>query len=351
MDAGPPPGRQAESDGDTIIILPHGVAGCGPEREILVAKAMRILISGAAGNLGTFIARSLREGAHQLRLMVHRTPLAADLAGEEVVQADLSRPDTLAGVCSEVDAIVHVAGVLFEPRPERFLHHTNVDFVRNLLREAVPAGVSRFVLVSFPQVEGETTPDRPARGRLDAEPASLHARTRLQAEREVIAAGQGSRTRPIVLRSGIVYGTGVLMIEAARWLMRRRLMAVWRQPTWYHWLALPDFLAAVRAAVERSQVEGIYHLGDDHPLTVQDGLDKLAEHWGTAKPWRFPGWSFYLAAAAVELYASLTGSAAPLHRDFIRIGMISHCGDTSRMKQDLLPKLEYPSLEHGLQLL
>lgn len=312
---------------------------------------MRVLITGAAGNLGTFIARSLRDAGHQLRLMVHRTPVASDLADQETVQADLGEPHTLAGVCQEVDAIVHLAGVLFEPRPARFLPRTNVDFVRNLLAEAVAAGVGRFLLISFPQVEGETTPERPARGRLDAEPASVHARTRLEAERTLFSLTERSGTAPIVLRSGVIYGAGVLMVEAARWLMRRRLMAVWPRPTWYHWLALPDFLSCVRAAVERPQAQGIYHLGDDRPLTLQAGLDRIADHWGFHKPWRCPGWTFYLAGAAVELYALLTGSAAPLHRDFIRIGMLSHCGDTQRMKQQLLPQLRYPSLEHGLPLL
>ncbi len=312
---------------------------------------MRVLISGAAGNLGTFIARNLAASGHQLRLMMHRTPVAPDLAGHPVIQADLGEPVSLEGICQEVDAVVHVAGVLFKPRPDRFLPHTNVHFVRNLLNEALSAGVGRFLLVSFPQVEGDTSPDRPARGRLDADPPSIHARTRLEAERTLLTMTEGSATHPVILRSGIIYGTGVLMIEAARRLMRWRLLPVWRKPTWYHWLALPDFLSCVAAAVDRPQIEGIYHLGDEVPLTIQTGLDLLAEHWGFPRPWRLPGWSFYLAAAAVELFASLTGSASPLHRDFIRIGMVSHWGDTQRMKQQLLPQLAYPSLQQGLTLL
>lgn len=312
---------------------------------------MRILISGAAGNLGTFIARDLLGAGHRLRLMVHHTAPAADLAGQEQVRADLSQPESLVGVCSQVDAVVHVAGVLFEPRPARFLPRTNVTFVRNLLDEALRSAAGKFILVSFPHVEGDTTPERPASGRLDADPPSLHAKTRLQAERTLLSMTEGTGTTPIILRSGTIYGRGVLMIEAARWLMRRRLMAVWPQPTWYHLLALPDFLACVRAAAEAPRASGIYHLGDEAPLTLQAALNRMADHWGYHRPWRLPRGSFYLAAAAVELYASLARSPAPLHRDFVRIGMVSHFGDTSRMMQELLPRLQYPSLEQGLTLL
>lgn len=315
---------------------------------------MRILITGAAGNLGSFLAAALIESPHELRLMTHRTEMAPDLrAGSnvEVLRADLGAPGTLTGVCTGVDCIVHVAGVLFKPRPASFLARTNVTYVENILQTAIREGVGKFILVSFPHVEGDTTPTNPATGRLDATPPSVHARTRLEAERLVLDRAEGTTTSPVILRTGTVYGRGVLMIEAARWLMQSRLLAVWRGATWYHWLALPDFLSCARAAIESDGVRGIYHLGDDKPLTLQDALDRIADHWGVARPPRLPRWTFYAAATAVEAFALITGSTAPLHRDFIRIGMVSHFGDTARMKQDLLPQLAYPSLEKGLCLL
>ena len=107
----------------------------------------------------------------------------------------------------------------------------------------------------------------------------------------------------------------------------------------------------MQAAIEGESVMGIYQLGDDLPLTLQDGLDLFANHWEYAKPLRLPRWTFYLAATLVEAFALLTGKPAPLHRDFIRIGMVSHVGDTRRMKEDLLPRLAYPTLEGGLPLL
>ena len=315
---------------------------------------MRILITGAAGNLGSFLARFLLESPHRLRLMSHRTEISSDLraaSNVEVIRADLADPSTLDGVCNRVDCIIHFAGVLFEPRPASFLSTTNIVFVQNLLDEALAAGVGKIVLVSFPQVEGNTTPELPASGRLNQSPPSVHAQTRLQAEREILERTEGSGTTPVVLRSGTIYSRGVLMVEAARWLMRRRMLPVWRKPTWYHWLALPDFLTCARAAIEGEHVHGIYHLGDDRPMLLQEGLDRFAEHWGYARPLRLPSWTFFFAAAAVEAFALLTGSAAPLHRDFIRIGMVSHVGDTRRMKEDLLPRLAYPTLDDGLPLL
>jgi hypothetical protein len=142
-----------------------------------------------------------------------------------------------------------------------------------------------------------------------------------------------------------------MMIEAGRWLMRRRLLGVWRRPTWVHPLALPDFLTCVRAAVERPGVSGVYLIGDERPMTLQDFLDRLAQHWGFARPWRAPEPLFLLAGLGSELTAAIVGTTAPLTRDFIRIGMVSHVGEVTRMKAELLPRLAYPTLEDGLDLL
>ncbi len=266
----------------------------------------------------------------------------------EVVRGDLARAETLGPVCASVDCVVHFAGVLFGPWPERFLPRTNIEYFRNLLAASLTAGVRRVILISFPHVEGETTPDCPATGRLDGAPASVHARTRLEEERLLFAKCQGTATQPVVLRVGMVYGPGTLMIEAGRWLLRRRLLAVWRKPTWVHLIATPDFLAAAQAAIESPTASDIYHVGDEQPVTLQKFLDRLADHWGYRRPWRLPLRLIYALALATEVFATVFRTAAPLTRDFVRIGTASYCGDTGRLRRELLPSLRYPTLTDGL---
>ena len=104
---------------------------------------MKVLVTGAAGNIGSHVSRHLMTTPHQLRLLIHESPLPFDTVGcsnIEVCQADLSRPESFQDVCAGVDCVVHLAGVLFAPLPERFLPTTNVGFVKNLLAAAIGAG-------------------------------------------------------------------------------------------------------------------------------------------------------------------------------------------------------------------
>ncbi len=155
----------------------------------------------------------------------------------------------------------------------------------------------------------------------------------------------------MVLRLGLVYGRGILMIEAARWLARRRLLAVWREPTVYQFIATADYLRAVEAAIVKPGVRGIYHIGDEQPVTLQEFLDKACRVWGYHRPMRIPFAAIDLAAWLCEHVASIAGTASPLTRDFVQLGRVPHWGDTRRAREELIPQLLYPTLETGLSTL
>jgi nucleoside-diphosphate-sugar epimerase len=314
-----------------------------------------VAITGAAGNLGGLLARHMLANTEaNLRLLIHRRDLPDDLRTHPRVsayQCDLAEGATVVPALAGADCVVHFAGVLFKARPGRFLPTTNTEYFRNLLSAAIRQRVRRIVLISFPHVEGETTPEHPATGRLDGNPASVHARTRLEEERLLFDAAGRHGIEAVSLRVGMVYGRGILMIDAARWLSQRRLLGVWKEPTWIHLISKDDFVAATGNAVIRPDISGIYHLGDEGRQTLQEFLDTSAMAWGTTKPWRLPLGFIYAAARLCEWQSMLFGTASPLTQDLITIGRCSYYGDTARMRAELLPQLRYATLALGRQIL
>ena len=312
---------------------------------------MKILITGAAGNLGSLLARYLlSQETGQLRLMIFRRDVPEDLkipGKTEIIRADLSKCESLRAAMKGIDVIVHFAGVLFKANPEKFLGTTNTIYFKNLVDVAKENGVRRIILISFPHVEGPTSVEKPASGRLDGIPISIHAQTRLEEEKYLFA----NAPEPISLRVGMVYGRGILMIDAARWLAKRRLLGVWKERTQIHLISKDDFCAACAAAITNRAAVGIYHIGDERNVSLQEFLDLACHQWGVGRPWIMPLWLIYTAAELCEFYSKITDSLSPLTRDFIDIGRVSYYGDTSRMRKELLPVLKYRTITDGLHTL
>ncbi len=314
----------------------------------------KILITGAAGNLGNLLANYLKDSDLRLNLMVHKKDIDGSLkerANIEIFKVDLGKKETLGSALKNVDVVVHFAGILFKCNPEKFLPTTNTLYFKNLLDIAIEEKVKRVILISFPHVEGETTVNNPAKGRLDGCPVSVHAQTRLDEEKYLFEKAAAGGFEAVSLRVGMVYGKGILMIDAARWLSRYWLLGIWKKATWIHLISKDDFLEAAKNAVIKDHISGIYHIGDDGVQTLQEFLDIATGHWGYKKPWRLPLSVINLAAGICELFSWLFNTKSPLTCDFIKIATISYYGETSRMKKDLLPNLKYKNFLEGINIL
>lgn len=309
-----------------------------------------ICVTGAAGNLGNLTAQMLVEQTiHNLHLMVHSSPLRfqpTDLQRVKTFSCDLAHKQSLRAVLTGVDLVIHFAGVLFRADPESFLPTTNTRYFANLLEVAKECGVKQIVLISFPHVEGETSPEHPSTDRMDGTPTSHHARTRLEEERLLFGQYPGG----ISLRVGMVYGRGILMPDAARWFAKRHLLGVWKKPTHIHLVSKDDFLAALRAVADSDTAHGIYNLGDEGQQTLQEYLDFACKAWGCAKPWRMPEGLIFAAARIFEFVSRWCGTKSPLTVDFVRIGMASYYGDTTRLRRELLPTLKHPTMRDGIDI-
>lgn len=323
------------------------------DSKLVIMTKQRIAITGAAGNLGNLLAVGLQKEDVELNLLIHNKGISKDLSSKNnvsVFKVDLANKNTISEALDKVDIIVHFAGVLFKANPKKFLPETNTQYFNNLLDVAVKQQVKKVILISFPHVEGETSPDKPATGILNGNPISAHAQTRLEEEKLLFKYAEQYKFTPVILRVGMVYGKGILMIDAAQWFARHYMLGIWKQPTHIHLISKDDFVDATIAAAIKSDIHGIYHIGDEGIQTLQQFLDDITTYKNNHKPWHMPLGMIMLAARIFELYSSLSGKISPLTRDFITIGRVSYYGDTTRMRQELLPTLKYKTYKDGITL-
>lgn len=133
---------------------------------------MKVLVTGAHGFLGSYIAERLVTGGDEVVALVspwgdiENLGTARELARIEVLRADLSQQGDLAWTLEGVDAIVHAAARAADWGPWDAFYRTNVLGTQRLLDAAARAGTRRFVLISSVAVHTY-------RGFRDADPRTL----------------------------------------------------------------------------------------------------------------------------------------------------------------------------------
>ncbi len=109
----------------------------------------KLLLAGATGYLGSFIAKEITKSAYELRVIA-RTPDRLAQRGikvDDLFLAEVTRPETLKGCCSGIDCVISTIGIT---RQKDGLTYMDVDYQANLnlLNEARESGVRKFIYVS-----------------------------------------------------------------------------------------------------------------------------------------------------------------------------------------------------------
>ncbi|MFB9993616.1 NAD-dependent epimerase/dehydratase family protein [Deinococcus oregonensis] len=114
------------------------------------AQPRRILITGAAGEVGSALRAQLRDFLTPSETVLRLTD-ARDLgpaqAGEEVQVADLTDFAAMQAVMQDVDAVIHLGGIPNEHRYEH-IRDVNIDGTYHVLEAARQAGVRRVAFAS-----------------------------------------------------------------------------------------------------------------------------------------------------------------------------------------------------------
>jgi uronate dehydrogenase len=122
---------------------------------------MRILMTGAAGKVGTLLRPRLAREGRTLRLTDLRRPEGALAPGEEFAAADLTDADSTGAAMKGVDAVLHLGGQSREHPWEHIVAH-NITGTQVLLEAARREGAGHVVLMGSHHAAGFHT--RPADG-------------------------------------------------------------------------------------------------------------------------------------------------------------------------------------------
>ncbi len=134
----------------------------------------RVLITGAAGRIGSSLAEQLRD-RYDLRLHYHRTVPENPPVRDHIV-ADISKYEEIAPGMEGIDAVVHLAADPSTRASWDDVHDRNIVGTYNVFEAARGAGVRKIVFASTNHVMGMYDRDRqwPIYSHQPARPDSLY---------------------------------------------------------------------------------------------------------------------------------------------------------------------------------
>lgn len=168
----------------------------------------RVLLTGATGFLGRYVAKELTARGTQLIGMVRKTSDRSSLEGLDLplVEADLTDPATLLSATAGMDAVIHLAAYYtFHGKPELY-HKITVEGTRNLLDACVRNGVGRIIYCSTTEVIGPVE-NPPGSEDSPPKPQFEYGRSKLRAESLVKEYADRGLDFTILRPSGL-YGPG-----------------------------------------------------------------------------------------------------------------------------------------------
>jgi len=142
------------------------MAGRGESRRIGHGPSMRIVITGASGNVGSALLRRLGRDGHEL-VGVARRPPASEPPFDAVSRwsfLDLTRDESVPRLVETfrgAEAVVHLAWGFQPTHDQRYLHELGVGGTRRVLEAAAAAGVPHLEHMSSIGAYSRRTDDRP----------------------------------------------------------------------------------------------------------------------------------------------------------------------------------------------
>jgi len=171
---------------------------------------MKILITGASGNIGRQLAKVLAAN-HQL-VLLDRTAPSKSSANLETYRIDLTAPAKLASIFSveKPDIVIHLAAILgaaCESDPD-YARKINIEAVSNIARLSSKNGVKKFIFTSTAAVYNQSKLV-PTDELSNIDPQTVYGKTKLAAEAQLRDISKNSVMQFSIFRVFNVYGKGV----------------------------------------------------------------------------------------------------------------------------------------------
>ena len=227
----------------------------------------KVLITGANGFIGGTLMRYYQNQGQDV--------IGVDLVGNgaDILEGDISQPNTISHLLKECDVIVHTAALVSNAMQDSDMWRVNVLATRNLITAAKEHKVRRFVQISSVVAYGNS-----AEGELD-ENQPVHADggsyvlTKLASEHVVLSEQANDDIEIVILRPGDAYGPGsrpwiITPLEA---IAKNQFMLPEKGEGFFRPIYIDDLVRGIATATSHPDAAGeIFNLSCEGYMLTKD---------------------------------------------------------------------------------
>jgi len=279
----------------------------------------RVLITGSNGFVGHFLSSYLRENAYDIIYTYRHLP--DEVGGEDNRHFSVGNIDSRTqwqSALNDVDMVVHLAARVHvmqetEADPLSAFRTVNTHGTMNIARQAVQAGVKRFVYLSTIKVNGEQTGKTSFYADDEPNPRNPYALSKFEAEQQLLALGQETGLEVVIIRPPLVYGPGVKgnfrrLIQLVKKSIPLPLAGINNARSLVN---IQNLCAFIESCLSHPGAVGeIFLVSDGQDLSTSELFEQIAVAWG--KKSRL----FYLPQSWIRVIMQLLGRHSEYQRLF-----------------------------------
>jgi UDP-glucose 4-epimerase len=262
---------------------------------------MRILVTGAAGFVGSRTCSHLEVAGHEIVRIVHarKTSLLNEYAVDSADPGTFTALDDI----REIDAVVHCAGIAhrFGRTSRDEYWRVNVDGAKNITEFAVRKQVPHFIHLSSVLVYGRPTSSEPITESQTPAPDDDYSSSKLAGEIAVAEVCKGSDIRLTILRPVPIIGAGSRgnVARLIRAIARKRFIWIGDGRNKRSFVDVSDVAETIVSSLSDANVGGTFNVTGG-TMTVREMVEDISELLGRSNPVRLVPHKIAKVAAALS---------------------------------------------------
>jgi dihydroflavonol-4-reductase len=319
---------------------------------------VKYLVTGATGFVGPYLIRRLLSSGQACRCVVRSVGKARDHLGSEVeaieiVEGDITKQETLYGMCDGIDTVIHMAtlGHMSHHKvPSEMFDKVNVDGAVNVAKEALRARVPRFIHCSSVAAMG-ICDDVPATEESHCKPHHPYGLSKLRAELEIQRLVREAGLPAVIVRFSMVYGPGDHrdVLRLVRLAKRGLIPRIGKRTKLTPLIHVEDAVKGLLLAAERGRTGEVYLITNEKSEPFDHLMGIIREAIGSrAYSVYIPEWAALFAASVTEKVFLALGKSPPVTRKNIESTLADRAFSVEKAKRELGFETEI-NVENGLK--